>query len=65
VSDSISNSIRVLKTYTQTDERKIGYVEAAKEIIGKDGLGGLMGRGLGEAERESKGGAGGVWRTAP
>jgi len=46
VSDCVSNSIRVLKTYTQTDSRKIGYVDAAKEIIDKDGLKGLLGRGL-------------------
>ena len=46
VSDTCSNSIRVLKTTRQTYERPIGYVEAAKEIISKEGLGGLFGRGL-------------------
>ena len=44
VSDTCSNSIRVLKTTRQTYERPIGYVEAAKEIISKEGLGGLFGR---------------------
>jgi len=34
------------QTYTQTDPRNIGYVDAAKEIIAKDGVTGLLGRGL-------------------
>eukprot|EP00931_Biecheleriopsis_adriatica_P078108 TRINITY_DN51574_c0_g1_i1.p1 TRINITY_DN51574_c0_g1~~TRINITY_DN51574_c0_g1_i1.p1 ORF type:complete len:406 (+),score=86.80 TRINITY_DN51574_c0_g1_i1:51-1220(+) len=47
-SDIVSNSLRVLKTLRQgadADSEK-GYVEAAKEIIEKDGIAGLLGRGL-------------------
>ena len=46
VSDTCSNSIRVLKTTRQTYETPISYTDAAKEIIAKDGLVGLFGRGL-------------------
>ena len=46
VSDTCSNSIRVLKTTRQTYETPISYGDAAKEIIAKDGLMGLFGRGL-------------------
>ena len=46
VSDTISNSLRVVKTYRQVNERPIGYVAAAEEIIAQDGLLGLLGRGL-------------------
>lgn len=46
VSDTCSNSIRVLKTTRQTYETPISYGDAAKEIIAKDGLFGLFGRGL-------------------
>jgi hypothetical protein len=46
VSDSISNSLRVLKTYRQVNETRIGYVAAAREVIAVDGLNGLFGRGL-------------------
>jgi hypothetical protein len=46
VSDSCSNSIRVLKTTRQTYATPISYQDAAKEIIAKEGLGGLFGRGL-------------------
>lgn len=66
VSDTISNSLRVIKTYRQVHERDVGYgepmspsrlrysnltltrviVEAAKEIIRKEGVSGLLGRGL-------------------
>lgn len=46
-SDTVSNGLRVLKTLRQssTDSSK-GYVEAAREIIDKDGVWGLLGRGL-------------------
>lgn len=47
VSDTTSNSIRVLKTYRQTSEVKISYMDAASAIIAKDGLQGLFFRGLG------------------
>lgn len=46
VSDTCSNSIRVLKTTRQTYETPISYTDAAKEIIAKEGLAGLFGRGL-------------------
>jgi len=46
VSDVCSNAIRVLKTYKQTSAEPIGYIEAATRIIEKDGLTGLLFRGL-------------------
>lgn len=46
VSDSISNSLRVVKTYRQVNETKIGYTAAARAVIAVDGLRGLLGRGL-------------------
>ncbi|KAM0747223.1 mitochondrial carrier [Meredithblackwellia eburnea MCA 4105] len=47
VSDTVSNSLRVLKTYRQVNRRKVGYRAAAKEIIAAEGWFGLFGRGLG------------------
>ncbi|CAJ1395438.1 unnamed protein product [Effrenium voratum] len=46
VSDTCSNSLRVLKTTRQTSLEPVGYMESAKQIIDKDGLAGLFGRGL-------------------
>ncbi len=46
VSDTISNSVRVLKTYRQTYPQKISYNVAAKKIIQSDGILSLFGRGL-------------------
>jgi len=46
VSDTCSNSLRVLKTTRQTALEPIGYVPAAKMIIEKEGWMGLFGRGL-------------------
>jgi hypothetical protein len=46
VSDTMSNSLRVLKTRVQTSVVPISYKDAAKEIIDKDGMVGLFGRGL-------------------
>jgi len=46
VSDSISNSLRVVKTYRQVNETRIGYTEAAWAVIATDGVRGLFGRGL-------------------
>lgn len=46
VSDTCSNSIRVLKTYRQTNTVNISYIDAVKEIVNKDGLSSLFGRGL-------------------
>lgn len=47
VSDVVSNFLRVLKTTRQTAATSIGYREAARQIIDKDGLLGLFTRGLG------------------
>jgi len=47
VSDCVSNVLRVLKTTRQTSATTIGYREAAMQIIEKEGLAGLFGRGLG------------------
>ncbi|KAJ3296426.1 hypothetical protein HDU79_006660 [Rhizoclosmatium sp. JEL0117] len=46
VSDCISNSLRVIKTYRQTHETKVSYRQAVQEVIAKDGVAGLFGRGL-------------------
>jgi hypothetical protein len=46
VSDVCSNAVRVLKTFKQTSLDPIGYMEAASRIIDKDGLTGLLFRGL-------------------
>ena len=46
VSDTVSNSLRVLKTYRQVNETKISYLNAARAVIAVDGLKGLFGRGL-------------------
>jgi hypothetical protein len=46
ISDCTSNSIRVVKTYRQTHETVIPYRQAINEVIAKDGVVGLMGRGL-------------------
>jgi len=46
VSDTCSNSIRVLKTYRQTNIKEISYYDSVKEIVKKDGITSLFGRGL-------------------
>ena len=46
VSDTVSNSLRVLKTLKQTSPDSIGYREAASNLVEKEGLMGLLGRGL-------------------
>merc|ERR1712203_454076 len=46
VSDCCSNSLRVLKTTRQTALVPVSYKDAAKEIIEKEGVVGLFGRGL-------------------
>ena len=46
ISDTCSNSIRVVKTYRQTHEQVIPYAQAIREVVAKDGVIGLMGRGL-------------------
>ncbi|KAG2119298.1 mitochondrial carrier [Suillus clintonianus] len=45
-SDTISNSLRVLKTYRQVNATRIGYTDAARAVIAADGVKGLFGRGL-------------------
>jgi len=47
VSDTVSNSIRVLKTYRQVNQSRITYLQAAKKIIAEEGWLALFGRGLG------------------
>jgi len=46
VSDTVSNSIRVIKTTKQTHATPITYRETVKLVMRDDGLIGLMGRGL-------------------
>ncbi|KAH7915773.1 mitochondrial carrier [Hygrophoropsis aurantiaca] len=46
ISDTVSNSLRVIKTYRQVNETRIGYADAAREVVAVDGLKGLFGRGL-------------------
>jgi len=46
VSDTSSNSIRVIKTTKQTAVSSISYVQAVSMVYEKDGLIGLFGRGL-------------------
>ncbi|KAI9566573.1 mitochondrial carrier domain-containing protein [Boletus coccyginus] len=45
-SDSISNSLRVVKTYRQVNATRVGYMDAARAVIAADGVKGLFGRGL-------------------
>jgi len=48
VSDTVSNSLRVLKTLRQSSkDPSVGYMEAAQQVIDKEGYAGLFGRGLG------------------
>jgi hypothetical protein len=47
VSDTVSNSLRVLKTVKQTSsDAKLGYVQAFRNIVATEGVRGLLGRGL-------------------
>jgi hypothetical protein len=47
VSDTVSNSLRVIKTVKQTNpDASLNYVGVVKNILAKDGLKGLFGRGL-------------------
>ena len=45
-SDSISNSLRVVRTYRQVNATRIGNLDAARAVIAADGVLGLFGRGL-------------------
>mmetsp|Transcript_12185 Transcript_12185/g.31892 ORF Transcript_12185/g.31892 Transcript_12185/m.31892 type:complete len:260 (+) Transcript_12185:2-781(+) len=47
VSDTVSNSLRVIKTTKQTSAKTITYAEAAAQVIDRDGVTGLLTRGLG------------------
>lgn len=46
VSDSVSNAVRVVKTYRQTHAQVISYPTAVRDIVAQSGVLGLMGRGL-------------------
>jgi sulfopyruvate decarboxylase TPP-binding subunit len=46
VSDTSSNSLRVIKTTKQTFATPISYPEAVRYVIAQDGIVGLFGRGL-------------------
>lgn len=46
VSDSISNSFRVVKTARQTAPSSSSYTSIVRDILRKDGMHGLLGRGL-------------------
>ncbi|KID66193.1 mitochondrial carrier protein, partial [Metarhizium brunneum ARSEF 3297] len=46
ISDSVSNSLRVVKTYRQVNDTQVSYTEAVKLVIQEDGVLGLLGRGL-------------------
>ncbi len=46
MSDCLSNSIRVIKTFKQTAKEKITYKQVVSQIIEKDGLAGIFLRGL-------------------
>jgi len=46
ISDTVSNSLRVIKTTKQTAEHSISYRQAVNLVVEKDGVRGLFGRGL-------------------
>jgi len=46
VSDTTSNSLRVIKTTRQTYPHTISYLETVRLVVDKDGILGLLGRGL-------------------
>ena len=46
VSDTCSNSIRVIKVYKQSATTPVSYPQAVRDVIKKDGVKGLMFRGL-------------------
>lgn len=46
ISDCFSNSFRVIKTNKQTSQNNISYKNVVKNILNKEGIKGLMGRGL-------------------
>lgn len=46
ISDTCSNSLRVIKTTKQTYQHSVSYVEVVKHVVEVDGVSGLFGRGL-------------------
>ena len=46
VSDTCSNSIRVVKVYKQSYHEQIGYMQVVRNVIQESGVQGLMFRGL-------------------
>lgn len=46
ISDTFSNSIRVIKVYKQANTEAITYPVALKRVLAEDGVMGLLGRGL-------------------
>tara|TARA_B100001173_G_C15999231_1_gene552678 strand:- start:1378 stop:1896 length:519 start_codon:yes stop_codon:yes gene_type:complete len=46
VSDTLSNSIRVVKVYRQSNANTISYYETIQHIVKQEGFHGLFGRGL-------------------
>ena len=46
ISDTCSNSIRVIKVYKQANSEAITYPQALKRVLAEDGVAGLFGRGL-------------------
>lgn len=46
VSDTCSNSVRVIKTTKQTSSTPVSYGQAVKMVVEADGVAGLFGRGL-------------------
>jgi hypothetical protein len=47
VADTVTNSLRVVKTFRQTSKEPVTYSQAATAIVKTDGMLGLFGRGLG------------------
>ena len=46
VSDTCSNSIRVIKVYKQSSSEKLSYPQVVRNVISESGVSGLMFRGL-------------------
>lgn len=46
ISDTCSNSIRVIKVYKQSHKEQLSYPETLRRVIKEDGVMGLLGRGL-------------------
>jgi len=46
VSDTVSNSVRVIKTTRQTSKVNLTYMDSVHQVIKEDGVIGLFGRGL-------------------